>query len=56
LKELGFDPILKMPDFETFANGVVKRKVAINLMQSDDRYQLKLSCWIKVFQLEWEIG
>ena len=27
LNELGFDPILKMPDFETFAGGVTKRKV-----------------------------
>ena len=29
LKELGFDPILKMPDFETFAHGVKKRKVHV---------------------------
>jgi hypothetical protein len=27
LKELGFDPILKMPDFESFAATVGKRKV-----------------------------
>jgi len=27
LKELGFDPILKMPDFESFAAAVGKRKV-----------------------------
>jgi hypothetical protein len=27
LKELGFDPILNMPDFETFAKGVEKRRV-----------------------------
>jgi hypothetical protein len=27
LKELGFDPILNMPDFETFAAAVGKRKV-----------------------------
>lgn len=28
LNELGFDPILKMPDFETFASGVTERKVS----------------------------
>jgi hypothetical protein len=40
LKELGFDPILKMPDFDTFAAAVVKRKVihcaGYNLMQGTD--------------------
>lgn len=40
LKELGFDPILKMPDFDTFAATVVKRKVIhcaeYNLMQGAD--------------------
>jgi hypothetical protein len=27
LNELGFDPILKMPELETFVEGVKKRKV-----------------------------
>jgi len=27
LNELGFDPILRMPDFETFRSAVAKRKV-----------------------------
>jgi hypothetical protein len=42
LNELGFDPILNMPDFEVFATGVGKRKVSLLWGDFDDRYPLKL--------------
>ena len=56
MNELGFDPILKMPDFETFAGGVMKRKVFLKGDGVDLRYLLRLCFLINRFLLGLAIG
>jgi len=46
LNELGFDPILKMPDFETFAAGVKKRKVPIKALLLDQSFSAGVGNWV----------
>jgi formamidopyrimidine-DNA glycosylase len=46
LNELGFDPILKMPEFEWFAGTVVKRKVPIKALLLDQSFSAGVGNWV----------
>jgi formamidopyrimidine-DNA glycosylase len=46
LNELGFDPILKMPDFEWFAETVNKRKVPIKALLLDQTFSAGVGNWV----------
>ena len=46
LNELGFDPILKMPDLDTFVEAVGKRKVPIKALLLDQSFSAGVGNWV----------